>query len=79
MQHVVVGLLFLTFSIHEVSAQARAVAPSQFPANRFYSPGVDTGDYVYVSGLGAPPGRWLDAGDLCRTMPASAGQYQTNR
>jgi len=52
MQHVVVGLLFLTFSIHEVSAQARAVAPSQFPANRFYSPGVDTGDYVYVSGQG---------------------------
>jgi reactive intermediate/imine deaminase len=52
MQHVVVGLLFLIFSIHGVSAQARAVAPSQFRANRFYSPGVDTGDYVYISGQG---------------------------
>ncbi|MGA7909811.1 MAG: RidA family protein [Candidatus Sulfotelmatobacter sp.] len=35
-------------------AQLRAVVPAQTspPANRFYSPGVDAGDYVYISGQG---------------------------
>lgn len=45
--------------------QVRAVAPRQggAAANRFYSPGVDAGDYVYISGQGprrpdgsSPPG-----------------------
>jgi len=32
----------------------RAVAPAHSPStgNRFFSPGVDTGDYLYVSGQG---------------------------
>lgn len=32
--------------------QIRAVAPPGASANRFYSPGVDAGDYVYISGQG---------------------------
>jgi reactive intermediate/imine deaminase len=38
-----------------VQAQFKAVVPAQASpaANRFYSPGVDTGDYVYISGQGA--------------------------
>lgn len=34
--------------------EVRAVAPGQAPAraNRFYSPAVDTGDYLYISGQG---------------------------
>jgi 2-iminobutanoate/2-iminopropanoate deaminase len=45
---------FLLLSAHGVQAQVRAVLPSTAPApaNRVYSPGVDTGDYVYVSGQG---------------------------
>src|SRR5271170_1274132 len=39
-----------------VAAQepVKAVAPNQNPSNsnRFYSPGVDAGDYVYISGQG---------------------------
>jgi reactive intermediate/imine deaminase len=30
----------------------RAVVPAQTPTNRFYSPAMDAGDYVYVSGQG---------------------------
>ena len=32
--------------------QVRAIVPEQTEANRFYSPGVDAGDYVYISGQG---------------------------
>jgi len=32
--------------------QIRGVAPPGASANRFYSPGVDAGDYVYISGQG---------------------------
>ena len=35
-----------------VQAQVRAVVPSSASGNRFYSPGVDAGDYVYISGQG---------------------------
>ena len=53
MRLLVAGLLLV---VHAGSAQAqvRAVAPPQPPlhANRFYSPGVDAGDYVYISGQG---------------------------
>ena len=35
-----------------VQAQVRAVIPPTIAANRYYSPGVDAGDYVYVSGQG---------------------------
>ena len=33
-------------------SQVRPTAPPQTRANRFYSPGVDAGDYLYVSGQG---------------------------
>ena len=52
MRQVVVGLLFLTLFTRALSAQVRAVAPAQVHANRFYSPGVDAGDYVYISAQG---------------------------
>lgn len=33
-------------------SQVRTITPPQAHANRFYSPGVDAGDYLYVSGQG---------------------------
>jgi reactive intermediate/imine deaminase len=47
----IVLLLSSTLGAQE---QIRLVVPAQAPAraNRFYSPGVDAGDYVYVSGQG---------------------------
>ena len=52
MRLLLAGLLFS--STPGVQAQVRAVVPAPAPsaANRFYSPGVDAGDYVYVSGQG---------------------------
>ena len=45
--------LFLLLLSAGVQAQVRAVTPSQTSAaNRLQSPGVDAGDYVYVSGQG---------------------------
>ncbi len=46
------GMLLL--SAAAMQAQLRSVVPAQSssPANRFYSPGVDAGDYVYISGQG---------------------------
>src|SRR6266576_407879 len=45
--------LFLLSLSAGVQAQVRAVTPSQtFAANRLQSPGVDAGDYVYVSAQG---------------------------
>jgi 2-iminobutanoate/2-iminopropanoate deaminase len=48
------GLLVFLFSSVFASTQIRAVAPAQnSPAsNRFSSPAVDAGDYVYISGQG---------------------------
>ena len=47
-----VGLLLSPAVITQ--AQVRAVVPAQASAhaNRFYSPGVDAGDYVYISAQG---------------------------
>ncbi len=44
----------LLLSAAVMQAQLRSVVPAQSssPANRFYSPGVDAGDYVYISGQG---------------------------
>ena len=52
MRLVLIG--FLLSSVAGAQAQVRAVVPAQTPAhaNRVYSPGVDAGDYVYVSGQG---------------------------
>jgi reactive intermediate/imine deaminase len=40
------------FSSLAVQAQIRAVVPAPAGTNRVYSPGVDAGDYLYVSGQG---------------------------
>jgi reactive intermediate/imine deaminase len=47
-------LVLFLFSAPVARAQLRAVAPAQVSAhaNRFSSPGVDAGDYVYISGQG---------------------------
>ena len=52
MRILLVGLLL--FSTPAVQAQIRAIvpAPPSAAANRIYSPGVDAGDYLYVSGQG---------------------------
>jgi reactive intermediate/imine deaminase len=52
MRFVVIG--FLLSSTAGAQVQVRAVVPAQTPANanHFYSPGVDAGDYVYISGQG---------------------------
>lgn len=52
MRILLAGLLFLMTL--GAQAQVRAVVPAPAPAaaNRVYSPGVDAGDYLYVSGQG---------------------------
>ena len=45
-----VGLLFSSAVI--TRAQVHAVVPASAHANRIYSPGVDAGDYVYISAQG---------------------------
>ena len=54
MKLLLVGLLSLTLGTQAqlVQAQLKTVAPAQEPTNHIYSPGVDAGDYVYISGQG---------------------------
>src|SRR5579863_2333153 len=56
MRLLLAGLLLLSRLAAQGPAQGqvRTVAPAQTsaPANRFYSPGVDAGDYIYISGQG---------------------------
>ncbi len=47
-----VGMALLLWAT-TMQAQVRAVLPRQVAGNRVYSPGVDAGDYVYVSAQGA--------------------------
>ena len=53
MRILLVGLLLVS-ALRSFRPRCEAVVPSQASAaaNRFYSPGVDAGDYVYVSGQG---------------------------
>ena len=78
MRILLVGLL-LVFALG-AQAQVRAVVPAQASpaANRFYSPGVDAGDYVYVSGQGPrrPDGSF--ARDLCGAGAAGSRQCQVS-
>ena len=67
MRLILIGFLFLISATHAGIAQVRAVIPAQSKANNVYSPGVDSGGYVYISAQGPrrPDG----------SMPASfAGQ-----
>lgn len=54
---------FLLSSTLVTQGQVRAVTPAQAQTSRFYSPAVDAGDYVYISGQGP---RRLDG-----TVPAN--------
>jgi reactive intermediate/imine deaminase len=47
-----VGILALLLLTQSLAAQVRAVVPPQYQSNSSFSPGVDTGDYVYISGQG---------------------------
>jgi len=55
-------------------SQVRPTAPAQTSANRFYSPGVDAGDYLYISGQGP---RRAD-GSLPATFPEQVRQSLDN-
>ncbi|MGC2183956.1 MAG: RidA family protein [Terriglobales bacterium] len=74
MRLLLVGLLLSCAT--GAQAQFKAVVPAQASpsANRFYSPGVDAGDYVYVSGQG--PRR--PDGTLPETFVAQAQQALDN-
>ena len=74
MRILLTGLLLLSPSA-VVQAQMRAVVPASAPAaaNRVYSPGVDTGDYVYVSATGPSSPRWQLARNFRSTGPAGSG------
>jgi 2-iminobutanoate/2-iminopropanoate deaminase len=74
MRYLLLGLF--TLSIVPARAQLRAVAPAQpsAHANRFYSPGVDAGDYVYISAQG--PRR--PDGSLPATFAAQVSQALDN-
>ena len=74
MRYLLLGLF--TLSIVPAGAQLRAVVPAQpsAHANRFYSPGVDAGDYVYISAQG--PRR--PDGSLPATFAAQVSQALDN-
>jgi reactive intermediate/imine deaminase len=72
MRILLAGVLLL--SSPAVWAQIRAVMPASAGANRVYSPGVDTGDYLYISGQGP---RRPDGG-LPATFEAQARQALEN-
>jgi reactive intermediate/imine deaminase len=74
MRFVVIG--FLVWSVVGAQAQVRAVVPAQTRAsvNHFYSPGVDAGEYVYISGQG--PRR--PDGSLPTTFPEQCQQALDN-
>ena len=47
-----VGMFVLLPLLQSGTAQVRAVVPAHVQPNRFYSPGVDAGDYLFISGQG---------------------------
>jgi reactive intermediate/imine deaminase len=67
-------LAALLLSTCGVQAQVKAVTPAQTHANRFYSAGVDAGDYVYVSAQG--PRR--PDGSMPATFPEQCRQALDN-
>ena len=68
-------VLFFPISLSPVlRAQIRAIVPAQSHPNHYYSPGVDTGDYVYISGQGPrrPDGSMpANFADQCRQALAN--------
>ncbi|MGH9502363.1 MAG: RidA family protein [Terriglobales bacterium] len=70
---ILLAILLLSSAL-AVQAQVRAVVPSPSAANRFYSPAVNAGDYVYISGQG--PRR--PDGTLAPTFDAQVRQALAN-
>ena len=52
MQFLVLATLLLLFSGTPAAAQVRAVMPPSSKPSQFFSPAVDAGDYVFISGQG---------------------------
>jgi enamine deaminase RidA (YjgF/YER057c/UK114 family) len=79
------GLSLLLASLLPAQEQVRAVAPAHAPSNgnRFLSPGVDAGDYLYISGQGprrtdgtvpsAPDAQFRQALDNVKAVLESTG------
>jgi enamine deaminase RidA (YjgF/YER057c/UK114 family) len=79
------GLSLLLASLLPAQEQVRAVAPAHAPSNgnRFLSPGVDAGDYFYISGQGprrtdgtvpsAPDAQFRQALDNVKAVLESTG------
>ena len=79
------GLSLLLASLLPAQEQVRAVTPAHSPSsgNRFLSPGVDAGDYLYISGQGpcrsdgttppSPDGQFRQALDNVKAVVESAG------
>jgi enamine deaminase RidA (YjgF/YER057c/UK114 family) len=86
-RHLGISLLLAILLIARVTAQerVRAVTPAHSPSsgNRFLSPGVDTGDYLYISGQGprradgtipsAPNAQFRQALDNIKVVVEAAG------
>ena len=79
------GISLLLASLLSAQEPVRAVTPAHAPAsgNRFLSPGVDTGDYLYISGQGprrpdgtvpsAPEAQFRQALDNVKAILEAAG------
>ena len=52
MRFLIVGLLLSSTVVSQAQVRAVASAQTSAHANHFYSPGVDAGDYLYISGQG---------------------------
>ena len=74
MRTFLIGLLFCSALIVQAQVRAAVPSPASAGANHFSSPGVDAGDYVYVSGQG--PRR--PDGSLPATFAAQARQALDN-
>ena len=72
------GLSLLLASLLPAQEQVRAVAPAHAPSNgnRFLSPGVDAGDYLYISGQGPRRTDGTVPSASRRAIPASPRQRQ---
>jgi enamine deaminase RidA (YjgF/YER057c/UK114 family) len=82
-QHLGISLLLATVLTAQERVRAVTPAHSASSSNRFLSPGVDTGDYLYISGQGprradgtipsAPNGQFRQALDNIKVVVESAG------
>jgi enamine deaminase RidA (YjgF/YER057c/UK114 family) len=84
------GIFLLLANLLAAQGQVRAVTPAHSPSigNKFLSPGVDTGDYLYISGQGprrtdgtipsAPNAQFRQALDNIKAVVEAAGLTPDN-